>query len=444
MQESINFFFTLLVFVPVNLIAMALVWGLLALLNKVLQLRFSAMTVCAAAGVLVFAMMFAWLDEVDSNRGWVSFKEAPSQLYIFSLALAVINVALAGLISGVVRLYRRGKVAPPPLPVPAQPPTGKRHVAAAVWLVLTLVFGSMPLIRHGGQALADAQNEAYLQKLADIIARNDVPAFQKALAEDPGLWDRELPGVEDGLFDEVIRQDRVEMTSLLLQQNKLLFDYAFDWDLRSPAMADALIAQGMNRDRLALEAVESGNIKLLEHVLVKHRPLFFKWVDTIILIVLREKNEDMLDLLVKHGIAGNAEQVNAALAARIHYKDLEGLKLLVSKGFPLNPENDTIPYLAIYQEHLPILQWLMQHPFDVNGKHDGYTHLEHAIIGGRKDIFDYLLTRNPDVETLHETKRDGMTNALLLAERYKRPELLAALKARVSSRSGAGAAAGNL
>lgn len=439
LQDSVNFFFTLLVYVPVNLIAMAMVWGIMALLNQVLRLRFSAITLSAAAGLLVFAMMSAWLDEVNSNRGWVSFREAPTDQYLVTLVLAGINVVLAALLSGVVWFFRRGKGAPPPLPV--EPQAGKlRFILAGIWLALTLAFGSLPFLRQGGEMIADAQNEARLRKLADVVARNDIPAFQKALDEDGRLWDRRLLGAPDEpLFDELIRQDKVELAAVLLQENKLLFDYSFDWEIRSPAMVDMLVKQGMNRDRLTLELVETKDATLLQHMLERHRPLFFKWVDTMILVVMRDQNEAALELLVKHGIAGNAEQADAALTNRAHANDFAGMKLLVEKGFALNPKNTTIPYKAIYHANLPMLQWLLeQQPFNVNGKYDGYTHLEHAIIGGKKDIFDLLLSRNPDVQTLHETKLNGMTNALLLAERYKRPEMLAALKAHTAAGSGTG------
>lgn len=49
-------------------------------------------------------------------------------------------------------------------------------------------------------------------------------------------------------------------------------------------------------------------------------------------------------------------------------------------------------------------------------------------LSGQEAMFDFLLTQNPDVKTLHQTKLNGETNALLIAEKYRRVDRLAKLK----------------
>ncbi|MEZ0387814.1 MAG: hypothetical protein ACAI34_12140, partial [Verrucomicrobium sp.] len=166
LQDSVNFFFTLLVFVPVNLIVMALAWGAMALANRILGLRFSAITIVVGASILVFAFVFNWLDDLDDQRGWVSFDAAPTGLYAFTAIVGAVNLAIVLLVTFFVRRAKRKN--PPPL---ATPPlwTKGRKIATATWLLLTGTLLAMPLMRDASTALTEHQSEAALVKLADII-----------------------------------------------------------------------------------------------------------------------------------------------------------------------------------------------------------------------------------------------------------------------------------
>ena len=141
---------------------------------------------------------------------------------------------------------------------------------------------------------------------------------------------------------------------------------------------------------------------------------------------------ELLDYLIAKGLTKKLDQTNETIEFFAQKEPFEILKFLIDKGFKVDPNDNRPVYWAIYNNDLPLLKHLFQSPFDVNKLQGEYTHLEDAIAGGKEEIFDFLLTQNPEVNTLHPTKLHGETNALLLAERYERPKMLEKLKNYIS------------
>jgi hypothetical protein len=423
LQGPINFLFFLFIYVPINIVLMLFAAIIFNVVNKVFNLNFPSWALASGAGLLVFLCMFAMLDGIANKGGWVSLNDGSAGFYFGTFVINIVVVTLMLTMSGVKNLVFKN--AATPTFAFAKP----QIIATVVYGVLAVFLAITPLIRQGNKYISEVQNTAMLQALKKNIELNNVAAFEQAAEKNYTLWNLKLEGEQRPLFDYLVSNDKPDLVHVLLRQDKNLFGYTFDFDVQSNEMMDMLIADGMNPVQAVEIATKNGRATLVKAVVEKHQPVFDTLVSFICYNLVRQNDVGLLDYLIEKGLAKNTTQTSKTIADFAQLNNFDAVKLLTAKGFTIDTSYNNAIRSAIYNHNLPMLKFFFQYPFDVNAFNDEYTNVENAIIGNQEDIFDYLLTLKPDVKTLHITKLNGETNALLIAERYKQPEMLAKLQA---------------
>jgi len=129
---------------------------------------------------------------------------------------------------------------------------------------------------------------------------------------------------------------------------------------------------------------------------------------------------------------------NNALSAAISYRNINAVKILLSKGadiYTTNMSSDSIWVVAIKAGCRDILELFLDKGVDINNiDRYGYTPLMHAVCSGYKDVLELLLDRGADINAKNNT---GNT-ALHLASKQgnkKVVEFLLSRGAVISSRT---------
>ena len=427
LQQSINFFFLILIYAPINVALMLIVTLFFRLTNALFRLNFPLWALALAAAVPVFAMMYAFVDGVNQKRSWVSFRG--SNYEGFLTTTLIINVVVSLNLWWVMVFTNLIFKNEPGLPFAFEKP---QLIALGIYAALTLLFAIQPFINVGKAQLADFRSEKYSQKIKAIIASNNLEGFKKELENSLSPTEFKFQGEDRGLLAYLVAENKPELVAVLLKNHQSLLDHHRNWDIKSSEMIDVLVANGMNPNKIVEIFTASGQKDLLKVTIEKHQPDFTSEVPYITRNVMDHQDIELLDYLIAKGLTKKLDQTNETIEFFAQKEPFEILKFLIDKGFKVDPNDNRPVYWAIYNNDLPLLKHLFQSPFDVNKLQGEYTHLEDAIAGGKEEIFDFLLTQNPEVNTLHPTKLHGETNALLLAERYERPKMLEKLKNYIS------------
>lgn len=422
LQGPINFLFFLFIYVPINIVLMLFAAIIFNVINKAFILHFPSWILAIAAGLFVFLCMFAMLDGIANKGSWVSLNNDASGFYFGTFVINVIVVILMLTMSGVKNLVFKNSSAPVFIFGRAQ------SIVTIIYAVIAIFLALTPFIRQGNNYIADVKNTAMLQSLKKTVDNNNVKDFESAYEKNSSLWNVKLEGEDRSLFDYLIKTDKPDLAHVLLMHDKNLFGYTFDWDIKSNKMIETLIADGMEPVQAVEITTDNNQPDLMKATVEKYHPKFDTLVSFITQNVMKQQDIETLDYLIANGLTKNKTQTSKTLCHFAQLNDFETVKLLVTKGFEVDTAYSNLIYSAIYNNNLPMLKFFFQYPFDVNVFNDEYTNVENAIIGNKEDIFDYLLTKKPDVKTLHITKLNGETNALMIAERYKQPSMLAKLQ----------------
>lgn len=423
LQQTINFVFFILIYVPFNVVFILVTALLLRFLNRIFHLHFPVWVLGLAAGLFVMAVMYAWLDSMSRKDGWINFQQDDSW---FLYATLIINTVVVLIVFGL--LSFTGLIINS---VPAEPFVFGRpqQLASGVYVALLLLVGLQPLVAGGNDYLADVRADAYRQKIKTIVDTNDDEAFTRETDEVPGIWDVRLPGEDRDLIDYLVAENKASLVGIALRKKKTLLDAPYRWDLKSAEMADTLIRNGLNPNELIQILTRNGQRDLVKTVVDQYHPTFDRAVAIITMNVVEKNDAGVMDYLIANGLTRHVDQTNEAIVFFAQKDNFEAVQVLVNRGFAVDPKDPRAVAWAIQNNNLPMLQFLFQFPYDVNQRNDEYTHLENAISSGNSDLVEFLLTQKPDVQTVHYTKLNGNTNALLMAERYKHPEMLVKLNA---------------
>ena len=260
-----------------------------------------------------------------------------------------------------------------------------------------------------------------------MIDSNNTEDFKTACLNSD-LTSVRLPGQDQELVDYLVSKNKTALVHILIKNKPVVFSYAYTWDITSPQMVETLIKDGMNTSKAVQVLTAFNRTELVKATVEKYHPLFDTCVGLITQFVVEHGNMELLDYLIEHGLAKNNRQTEEAILHFSEQDNPEVIKTLIAKGFATDTADRGPVYWAVYHNNLPLLRFLVRSGFPVNGMYDEYTHLENAITGNQTEIVTYLLTLKPDITTLHFTKLNGETNALLMAERCKHPEMLEQLK----------------
>ncbi|MBD2703496.1 hypothetical protein IC229_22820 [Spirosoma sp. BT702] len=413
LQDSINFLFWLIIYVPLNIFLMVMAALFFSLINKLLQLNFPVWALAVGAALLVFVVMASLLTTSTTNQTFY---------YIVTLAINLLVAVLMLTVTGITNLIFRNVSA-------VDFSFGKPQIITlCLYGFVTAFFAAIPLFSQGSDYLNDVQNEKQLAKLKKVIDENDIETFTEIREENYELYKVNLPGEQRPLIEYLVAADKTEMVHVLTNHSREYFTYSLRWPIKSMAMVDMLITDGMNPNKIINELSLINQIELIKKVVNKYHPDFTTSVSFITENLLKHNNIDLLDFLLIHGLAADEAQSQDTIYWLADKNDIESIKLLIKKGFKLNTHDCRLPYLAISSHNLSFLKFLFTYPFDVNATCDEYTNLETSIISNDMAIFDFLLSRNPDINTVHVTKLNGETNALRIAERYNQTEMLEKLK----------------
>jgi hypothetical protein len=418
LQQTINFVFFILIYVPFNVVFVLVTALLLRFLNRILHLHFPVWVLGLAAGLFVMAVMYAWLDSTSRKDGWINFQQDDSWfLYATLIINTVVILIVFGLVSFTGLIIRS---------VPAESFIFGRpqQIASGVYVAMLLLVGLQPLFAEGNDYLTDVRADAYRQKIKKLIDANDGQAFAKELDEVPGIWEVQLPGDDRDLIDYLIAENKPELVGIALRKKKSLLDATYRWDVKSVEMVDTLIRNGLNPNDLIQILTRNDQRDLVKTAVDQYHPTFDSEVVFITMNVVEKNDAGVMDYLIANGLTRHVDQTNEALVFFAQKDNLEAVQVLVNRGFAVDPKDPRAVAYAIQNNNLPLLKFLFQFPYDVNQRNDEYTHLENAISSGNSELVDFLLTQKPDVQTIHYTQLNGNTNALLMAERYKHPEML--------------------
>ncbi|RAI76942.1 hypothetical protein HMF3257_27170 [Spirosoma telluris] len=384
-----------------------------SLTNRLLHLHFPIWVLAIAAAILVFVIMSTFLSNSSND---------PTLYYIMTVVINVIVVLLMITLTGISNFIFSAHFSTPFA-------FGKPQlITTIIYAIITVFFAVQPLISDAKGYIGDIQSEKKLRTIKEIIDTGNIDDFIEVSDSNFELWKVRLINEQRSLLEYVVAQDKVAMAHVLLNGHKDLFKYTFSWDIKSQSMVEMLIEDGMSPDQ-AIQALTAYNkTELVKIVVEKYHPKFSSSVSYITKNVMHYKNDELLNYLVEKGLGKDLIQSNETLYGLGEKNDTTAVYQLMKKGFAVDPTDNRLIYWAIYNNNLPFLKVLFTYPFNVNASSDEYTNLENAIVGGHKEIVDFLLTLKPDIETLHTTKLNGETNALLLAERYKQTEMLEKLK----------------
>ncbi|WP_168207901.1 hypothetical protein [Spirosoma sp. KCTC 42546] len=386
---------------------------LFSLINRLLHLHFPIWILAVAAALLVFVIRSTFISTSSDD---------PTLYYIMTLVINLLVVSLMVTLTGISNLiFSSG----PSIAFSFEKP---QLITTIIYVTVTGFFAMQPLISDAKGYIDDSKNEKKLRDLKELIDTNNIEAFTEANDSNVELWKVKLIDEQQSLLEYLVAQDKVDMVNLLTKRHKELFTYTFSWDIKSLAMIQMLIENGMNPDQVIQELTVYNKTELVKIVVEKYHPKFTSSVSYITTNILHFNNDKLLDYLIENGLAKDLAQSNETLYWLGEKKDTTAIYHLIKKGFAIDTADNRLIYRAIYNNNLPFLKFLFTYPFNVNAFSDEYTNLENAITGNHKEIFDFLLTQDPDVKTLHSTKLNGETNALLIAERYKQTEMLEKLK----------------
>ncbi|GAB3988827.1 hypothetical protein GCM10028807_12330 [Spirosoma daeguense] len=419
LQDSVNLFFWLLIYVPLNIFSIVITATLFSLTNRFLHLQFPVWALAIGAALLVFVVTVNLLTSTITNYAlfYSTTVVINSIAVFFMVTLTGITRFVFGGITQSTFVFEKPQL-----------------IAISVYACITGVFALLPLFEKSSDYLTDIQNESKLSALEKIINTNDVERFAEIQSRNVDLWNVKLPNTPLTLIEYLVSKDKVDMVVVLVKADKNLFTYALDWPIKSKAMVDLLIKNGMNSNQVVDELSASNKTDLINYTVEKYNPDFRKSVSYITQNILQNKNITLFAYLLKNGLAKDTLQNAETIYSFIQKQDIETVIFLLENGFRIDTSDKRLVYLAIINDNLPLLTFLLNYQFDINAYYDEYTYLETAIISNRKAIFDLLLTRQPDIATLHITKLNGETNALRIAEKYQRADMLDTLKRYVDSK----------
>lgn len=417
LQDNTTLFFFIILYIPFNIVFMVVAAILFSVINKMLHLHFPTWVLAIAAALLVFVMMFAFLED-SSSKG----SDDSALFYSTTLIINSLIVVLMLTLTGVNKLIFKN---PSSIPFAFERP---QLITTIIYLLITSGFALIPVVSAGSDYLDDMQSENQLLALQEMINTDNVADFTEANENTRELWKVRLVNEQRSLLEYLIAQNKTAMVHVLTKNNKDLFTYTFKWEIKSPAMVQLLIDDGMNPNQVVEALTAYNNAELVKFTVEKYHPTFTSLVSYIVKNVIQNNNMDLLDYLIKNGLTKDLGQSHETIYWFVQSGDIQTTKILLEKGFHMDTSDNRLIYLAIEHSNLPLLKFLFTYSFDVNITYDDYTNLENAIISGNDAIFDFLLTQKPVVNKLHLTKLNGETNAFLIAEKYKRTAMLEKLK----------------
>ncbi len=426
LQGFFSTFFFLLFYIPFNVIIMLAAAFVLGLVNRLFHLNFPTWLIGLAAGLLAGIIVYAVIEGSTNKLG-----ASPELLYTTTFIIHVLLFLLLLTFSGIGKLIFRNA---PAVPFHFEKP---QAIAATIYTASILAFALLPLLAKGKAYLQDVADKKYTENLQMIINTNDTTAFKKALDNNYQLADVKLNDYStQSLFDYLLEHNKTALVKLLVAKNTNLVTYHSELNINSEAMLQVLLEAGLPTVDAIQQLTLKNDTALVKLTVEKFHPQFDTCKDYMVALITRDVlghgNIDLLDYLIEHGLAKNISYSSNALYQYVEKNDLQTVQLLINKGFSLDTANSQIVEKAISNRNLPMLAYLFQYPFDKNKKVDGYSYLEKAILSNGDQLINFLLMQQPDVTTIHVTDGDGVTNALLLAEKYERTEMLAKLKRYVS------------
>ena len=417
LQDTTTLFFFIVLYIPFNIFFMVVAAVLFSVINRFLHLHFPIWVLAIAAALLVFVMMFAFLED-SSSKG----SDDSALFYGATLIINSLIVVLMLTLTGVTKLIFKN---PASIPFTFERP---QLITTIIYLLVTIGFALIPVVSAGSNYMDDIQSENQLQALQEMIDTDNVDDFTEANNHIRELWKVKLVNEQQSLVEYLVAQNKTALVHVLTKSNKDLFTYTFKWEIKSPAMVQLLIEDGMNPNQVIKELTAYNKAELVKFTVEKYHPTFTGLVSYIAKNVMQYNNTDLLDYLIKNGLTKDLGQSHEAIYWLVQSGEIQAVKTLLEKGFHMDTTDNRLVYLAIEHSNLPLLEFLFTYSFDVNATYDEYTNLENAIISGNDAIFDFLLTQKPVVNKLHLTKLNGETNAFLIAEKYKRTAMLEKLK----------------
>ena len=245
LQQSINFLFLILIYVPINVVLMLLITVLFRFVNALFQLNFPIWVLGLAAAVLVFAMMYAFLDSVNQKRSWVSFQGGNYEGFLTTTL--IINVLVSANLLWIMVFTELIFKSGPVLPFVFKSP---QIIATSIYAALTLLFAAQPFINVGKGYVADLKSEKYSQKIKTIITNNNVAGFKKELERSLSQHEFKLQGEDRGLLAYLVAENKPELVDMVLKNDKSLLNGHQRWEIKSSVMLDVLVTHGLSPNKI--------------------------------------------------------------------------------------------------------------------------------------------------------------------------------------------------
>ena len=392
-----------------------------SLLNKVLSLNFPTWILAIAAALLVFIFLYAYINSIKYSGN-------PTIYYTTTAIINSIIVVLMLTITGISQLVFR-------YPHTAAFSFGRpQSIATIIYCVLIGICIAIPLLRHGSEYISEAKAAKKLKKLQQAIDTNDVAGFEKEYEKNNNPGNIRLNNGFISVFNYLVDEDKKELVQIAIKKEKDFLADSDKWNIKSTDMLQLLVQNGLDINQAIFILVRHQQDSLVKWAVNKYQPTFAENADLIIKDLMQQRNMEMFDFLIANDFIKDKDACAVVLRDFVNNDDIESVKLLLEKGYPVETAYRGMVYSAVYSKSAEMMKLLLQYPFDVNKLYDEYTFLEYAAKSGYDDKVALLLTKNPDVQTLHTTKFDGAVNALILAEKYNHPGIVEQLKNYITRR----------
>lgn len=154
--------------------------------------------------------------------------------------------------------------------------------------------------------------------------------------------------------------------------------------------------------RILDAAAKNNNLNMASFIINESWDFSYKYAAE---IAIKNKNSEILDLLLTEGLNPNDEvQSDCLLEIACFYNDLESVKLLVENGADIDGQHNGEPLsLAARRGNIEIVEYLIQNGANLNGNNmyddgsGGMSVLMYAVIGGQFDCVKILVENGADI-----------------------------------------------
>ncbi|GAB2579190.1 hypothetical protein [Spirosoma areae] len=425
LQDSVSLIFFLIIYVPCNVFFMVVVAVLFSVINKVLHLNFPIWILAVAAALLIFVMMATF---INGSSGKVTLGNTVNSTLFYSTTL-IINLLVVVLMLTLTGINKLIFSTPSSTPFAFEKP---QLITTSIYLLITGIFAILPLISAGSDYMDETKKEELEATLKKAMTASTVDEFNDVYDGNSDLLFEKLPGEENSLLDSLVAQDKLAIVRTLADDNEGIAYYSDRLNIKSQAMLQLLLTNGLNPTRAVERLTAYNRTELVKFVVGNYRPKFDFTVSYITQHLMQYKNIDLLDYLIKNGLRNDPEQSRQTIYTFVEKNERESIELLLKKGFAIDTSDNRLITVAAQNNNLRLLETLFRFPFRLSVTDGEYTGLEMAIKNSNDQIFDFLLTQKPDLKTVHQTPHDGRINALSLAEKYQRADMVGRLNRYVA------------